>query len=309
MKGMASLIGGLAVTAVLCVRVNSGGMENDSAAADKTFGSFDLSPTQLRVPVPPAPAEAAKPDVFTGTNLWNEYLSNNFGGTRAKVSHAAGKRLSGAGRVLERVNLEEILDANFETRLTFKTSSGNTVHVSGAMAVNCADGGNQCDSNDKYFLLFHTDKEQTVFVKAQDIANILLISGKKEISFNGDAEKYTVRLFVTISSPGRSKLKVETQGRVVLDISVDELSAALAEKGHRLKSGAQHNLFYNTEVVQDCNGNARFGEGRVLTFSPRSSDPNQYVNASMITAAGVLIKAVEPGLGFRIVNGVLEIYQ
>jgi hypothetical protein len=309
MKKIISLLAGLAATAVLLAQSYAGGMENDSAASDKTFGGFDLSSVETPGPFPAIPAETAKPDISAHENPWNEYISEAFGGIKAEAEpYETGKSPSNAGQTLERINLEEILDANLETGLTFKTS-GNTVHISGAMAVNCSDGGSRCGPNDKYFLLFHTDKEQTIFVKAKDIANMLLLSGKQEISFNGDEEKYTARFFVKASSPGQSRLKIETRGRVVLEISVDELSAALAEKGHRLKSGAQHNLYYNTEVVQDSDGNARFGEGRVVTFSPRSSDPNQYIRASLITAAGVLLNAVEPGLGFRIAGGVLEIYR
>lgn len=257
------------------------------------------------IPVSKAsPAEAPAEDL----GPWSEYIGKNFGGIKAAVRPFFSNKSVPSGKVVESVNLESILDANLSTKLTFKTSSGNTVHVSGAQAANCAGGGS-CGDRDKYFLVFHTDSGQTVFVNGQAVANYPFHSGEKTISFKGDAEQYKVKLNIKLSSPGQSRLKVESQGRVVLEISLDQLTAALAEKGKRLSSGSQHNLFYNTEVLQDGSGNGYFGKGRVITFSPRGTAPNQTMNAAAITAAGVALPGVEPGLGFRIAGGVLELYQ
>ena len=285
--------------------LKAGGIEKDSFQAGKDFGSFNLSSADMAVPSSGAAELAASSPEEA---LWTEYVSNNFGGVKAGAyPYFAAKSLS-SGMVMESVNLGAILDANLSTSLTFKTPSGNTVHISGAQATNCAKGGS-CSDRDKYFLLFHTDQGETIFVNGQDAANYPFHKGEKTISFKGDGEQYKVKLNIKLSNPGESKLSVESQGRTVIEVSLDQLTAALAQKGRRLSSGSQHNLFYNTEVLQDSNGNGYFGKGRVVTFSPRGTAPNQTLNASVITAAGVTLSSVDPGLGFRIANGVLEIYQ
>jgi len=292
MKRAVLIIAGLAAAM-------SAGLGEAHAAADKAFGGLDPSSMDMRFQAPAAPARAAGTASSAEMNQWNGYLARNFGGVKAVVSTAMYKGVSAPGTVVERVELGKILDANLKTKLTFQTSSGNTVHISGALAANCDSGGISCSEKDRYFLLFHTDKGQTVFVKGS-----AAFLGSREILFDGAGEKYVV----SISMLSR-RLTVETSGRVVVDVSLNELVAALGEKGKRLESGARHNFYYNTEVLQDGEGNGRFGKGRVLTFVPRGGAPNQIVSASRISPEGVVIETVEPNLGFRIADGVLEIYQ
>ena len=254
------------------------------------------------IPVPKA-APAAAP--VEDQRLWNEYIDKNFGGSPVRAERQSFK---GTGDVVETVNLAGILNAGFKSGLTFR-SSANTIHVSGAEALNCADGSTKCSSNDKYFLVFTTEKGQMVLVRAKDVANALFMSGEKEIAFPGDAEKYKVKLNVKLSSPGSSRLQISGSDREALNISLDDLTAALARKGRALTIGARHNLYYNTGIEQDSKGNGRFTKEKVLIFSPRGSAPNRTVRASGIGASGVLLPGVEKDFGFRLLGEKLEIYK
>jgi hypothetical protein len=303
------MTGFAAVVAAVSIGINAAAKE--TAVAGKEFGDFDVSSVEVKAPIPSAPAAVANSDASQGLKLWNSYLSKAFGRIKADVEDLdAGKAVPSAGRVADRLNLEEILNARLKTRLTFTTSSGDTVHVSAANSVNCADGGRDCPENDRSFFLFHSDRGETAFVRAKDIANLsVLMKGSKKIYFGGDKEPYIIKLMIKATSPRQSLLKVERGGKIVLSFMMEQLTAALNEKAAKLNAGAHHNFFYTTEVLQDKDGNGRFGPGREIIFSPLSPDPCQFVNASSINSSGVALPSVEKDYGFRIVNGFLEIYQ
>lgn len=248
----------------------------------------------------PAPAAAPAQDL----RLWNEYLDQNFGGRPARAERDSNK---GIADVVESVDLGGILNSSFKSGLTFK-SSANTIHVSGAEALNCQDGGTSCSSNDKYFLVFTTNKGQMVLVRAKDVANAMFMSGEKEITF-GDGDKFKVKLNVKLTSPAQSQLLITGAGREALNVSLADLTGALLKKAFPLTVGARHNLYYNTGIVQDAKGNGSFSKEKVLIFSPRGSDPNQTVKASAISASGVLLPAVEKNYGFKLQGEKLEIYK
>lgn len=248
----------------------------------------------------PSPAAAPAQDL----RLWNEYLEQNFGGRPARAERDGNK---GVADVVEAVDLGGILNASFKSGLTFK-SSANTIHVSGAEALNCADGGTTCSSNDKYFLVFTTEKGQTVLVRAKDVANAMFMSGEKEITF-GDGDKFKVKLNVKLTSPAQSRLQIQGAGREALNVSLADLTGALLKKAYPLTVGARHNLYYNTGIVQDAKGSGSFAREKVLIFSPRGSDPNQTVKASAVSSSGVLLPAVEKNFGFKLQGEKLEIYK
>jgi hypothetical protein len=273
-------------------------------AGDSALSSLDQSGGVISAPVPPAPQAVASPEAQAGQEIWNAYLEKNFGGQPAVKTRMYMK---GSGEVVETVNLSKILNAGLKSGLTFR-SSANTIHVSGAEALNCQDGGTSCSSNDKYFLLFTTEKGQTLFVRGKDVANALFMSGEKEITFD-DGDKFKIKLEIKMSNPSQSRLKIMGPGKEALNVSLSDLTAALLKKGHALTVGARHNLYYNTAVLQDSKGNGRFAKENVLIFSPRGSDPNQTVKASQIGSAGVLLPGVEKDFGFRIVGDDLEIYK
>jgi hypothetical protein len=302
--------GFVVVTAAMSMGINAAVKENDPTDDGKVFGGFDLSSVEVQAPVPVVPSAAADSDASQDLKSWNKYLSETFTAVKAEVSEIdLGKAVPSAGRVADRINLEEILNARLETRLTFMTSSGDTVRVSASNAVNCADGGGDCLENDRSFFLFHTDSGETAFVRAKDIANLsVLMKGCKKIYFRGDKEPYLIKLMIKATSPRQSVLKVERGGKVVLSFTMDQLAKAMNEKAVRLSAGSHHNFFYSVEVLQDRNGNGRFGPGRELTFSPLNPDPCQFVDASRITSSGVALPSVERGYGFRILDGFLEIY-
>ncbi|MEI7527701.1 MAG: hypothetical protein WCK76_02050 [Elusimicrobiota bacterium] len=277
-----------------------------ASAGQSALSSLDKSGVNAAAPVPPAKAAAPAAGKQPDLKLWNEYLDKNFGGRPARMEHAAGK--AAGGETVQTVDLVPILNASFRSGLTFK-SSANTIHVSGAEALNCPDGGTNCSANDKYFLVFTTEKGQMVLVRAKDVANALFMSGSKDITFPEDTEKYTVKLNVKLTSPGQSRLQIKGPGREALNITLDDLTGALARKGFGLTVGARHNLYYNTAILQDPKGNGSFSKEKVLIFSPRGSDPNQTVRASKIDASGVLLPKVEKDFGFRLIGEKLEIYK
>ena len=248
----------------------------------------------------PSPAAGTAQDL----RLWNEYLQQNFGGSPARAERDSNK---GIADVVESVDLGGILNASFRSGLTFR-SSANTIHVSGAEALNCQDGGTGCSSNDKYFLVFTTEKGQMVLVRAKDVANAMFMSGEKEITF-GDGDKFKVKLNVKLTSPSQSRLQVQGAGRDALNVSLADLTGALLKKAFPLTVGARHNLYYNTGIVQDSKGNGSFSKEKVLIFSPRGSDPNKTVKASEIGSSGVLLPGVENDFGFRLLGEKLEIYK
>jgi len=277
------------------------------SAGQGALSTLDQSGGQkVSAPVPPARAAAPEAVKQADLKLWNEYLDKNFGAKPARMERQSYK--TAGGETVQTVDLGRILNASFKSGLTFK-SAANTIHVSGAEALNCPDGGTDCSANDKYFLVFTSEKGEMVLVRAKDVANALFMSGSKDISFPGDSEKFTVKLNVKLTSPGQSRLQIRGPGREALNISLDDLTAALARKGFGLAVGARHNLYYNTAILQDPKGNGRFAKENVLIFSPRGSDPNQTVRASQIGAAGVLLPNVEKAFGFRIVGEKLEIYK
>ena len=275
-----------------------------ASAGQSALSALGQSGVNAAAPVPPAQAAAPAAGKQPDLKLWNEYLDKNFGGSRTRLDRPYSKA---AGETVQTVDLAPILNASFRSGLTFR-SSANTIHVSGAEALNCPDGGTNCSANDKYFLVFTTEKDQMVLVRAKDVANALFMSGSKDITFPGDTEKYTVKLNVKLTSPGQSRLQIKGPGREALNITLDDLTGALAKKGFGLTVGARHNLYYNTGIGQDAKGNGRFVGEKVLIFSPRSSDPNQTVKASQIGAAGVLLPKVEKDFGFRLIGEKLEIY-
>ena len=283
------------------------------AYAGSAVEQLGLGDVNIQVPLPEA-AQPAVTDADTQKDLalWNDYLSKAFGAVKTQVfSIFRDKSLSyTAGQVVDRINLEEILNIKLKTKLTFTTSSGDTVHVSAAKAMNCADGSEKCSDNDRSFILFYTDKGGTIFVKGTDIANFSVFMKNEQVRyFKGDPEPYTIKLTVRALAPRQSVLTVENRGEVVLSFTMDQLAKAHNAKAVKLNAGAHHNLFYNDEVLQDENGNGRFGPGRELSFSPLSSDPVQFVAAKLITSSGVTLPQVEKDYGYRIVNGFLEIYH
>ncbi|HAT71922.1 MAG TPA: hypothetical protein DCS63_03805 [Elusimicrobia bacterium] len=275
-------------------------------AGESAFSELEQSGAAgVPAPAPSVSEAAAFPEAEGSLDLWNEYIGKNFGGTPARAEQQFYK--SAGGEVVDTINLKNILDKSLRSGLTF-TTSANTVHVSGAEALNCPNGGTNCSSKDKYFLLFTTAKGQTVFVRGKDVANALFMSGEKEISFRGDVEKYKVRVDVVLSNPGTSRLKIETSGRTALNVSLNELAAALLTKGRPLTVGARHNLYYNTGVLQDAQGNGRFARENIFIFAQRGEDSRQIVRASQIGPSGVVLPSVEKNFGFRILGDDLEIY-
>ena len=278
-----------------------------AGAGEGAISSLDRSGgTAVSVPVPVNPEAAASAEAQVSMKLWNEYIEKNFGGRPAAVSRLSSK--AAAGAIAETVDLARIHNANLKSGLTFR-SSANTIYVSGTEALNCPGDVPSCSINDRYFLTFTTEGGQTLFVLAKSVANALFMSGQKEISFPGDTEKYTIKLEIKLTNPSQSMIRIIGPGEEVLNASLTELTAALANRGYILSVGARHRLYYSTGVLQDAKSNGRFARENVLIFSPQGPEPNQTIKASQITPSGVLLPDVEKDFGFRIVREKLEIYR
>lgn len=294
---------------VLCF-LTVAGLGLNAAAAGKAFGGFDASAAEIKTPAAAAPQKMAEEVSLKDLELWNSAFSGIVGGIKTEVADTGSfKSLLPPGEVTDRINLAEIANRKLITELTFKTAAGDTVYVSGAKAINCEGGGEDCSEQDRAFLLFHTGKE-TIFLRGKDIANFSIFMKKEQNKFfKGDKDPYKMKLSVKPLAIRQSVMTVEYKRKAVLSFTLDELAVALNKRAVKLKAGAHHNLFYNDEVVQDAGGNAHFGSGRQVTFSPLSSDPVQFVSDTLITAEGVTLPIVEKNYGFRIVGGFLEIYK
>lgn len=298
----------LAIAVCACFSLNA-------AAADKGINGFGISSAGITTPAPANPSSVEAAPTKEELALWNGYLdayfSETFGGVKAKaLDIEANKAFLPPGEVVDRINLAEVVNRKLKTKLKFKIASGDMVYVSGAKSINCEGGGEDCSEQDRAFLLFHTDSGETIFLRGKDIANFSVFMKKEQDKlFKGDATPYTIKLAVKPLAIRESVLKVERKGKTVLSFSLNQLAEALNEKAVKLNAGAHHNFFFNDEVVQDTKGNAHFGPGRQLTFSPLSDDPVQFVSEKAVTAAGVTLPVVEKQYGFRIVNGFLEIYK
>lgn len=301
----------------------SGSLESAVAKANLSFEDilFFENAIPIEVPEPdrPAPAEQETPVCVQEQPVsWAEYPDDlrDIREPRALVQKPFTAQA--AENIVGRFKLSALENAYMNTKITFMTAAGDTVHVSGAKASDCVGGG-ECNDMDRYFLIFHTDRGQTIFVKGDDIANIFVglgsvgkwvKTGEKDIYFDGDSEKYTAKLYVDLIIPKNSTLEVKNCSRVVLKVTLGELTEAIFEAGQDLKLGRRYIMTYANRIFQDGKGAAYMGRNKVFVFMLKGKEDVYYsIPESKITSSGVTFPEMEKNYAFRIVDGFFEIYS
>jgi hypothetical protein len=209
--------------------------------------------------------------------------------------------------VVERVDLKALRDSYMNTSVTFRTSAGDVVHLAVVKTTKCAEG-QKCDEMDRYFLVLHSERGETFFIKAKKIANVGFLGGKEEVSFAGDAEKYAVKLHFNIASPEASRLEIAKRGNSVIDVSVAQLEAAVAATARIIRLSRNYQLFYGQELCQASSDTCARGKDMFLLM-PDPGDVVYSLDPSSMGSRGVSYPTIEKGFGFRIINEVLEIYR
>ncbi|MDO8805183.1 MAG: hypothetical protein Q7R35_12195 [Elusimicrobiota bacterium] len=278
-----------------------------SAAGGEVLKSAGLGAADVAMPKAPAPsasAQAEMPDV--------DFFSYFGYGEKPKAARLhMEKGLKGIEKEsLLSVKLESIRNAYLKPAITFTTGAGTKVHISGTKASNCPDGGNTCADKEKFFLVLTTDKNESYFVRAMEIINWgIFMSGSKTVTIDG--EKYVVKVYANASTPENSKLEVKGPRGVVLTSSLKAVGDGVAAKGLDVKLGKAYKLAYGNEIVQGKQG-AKFTDKMLLLMIPFPVvDASSYFifNASDIKATGVTFPSFEQGYGFRLENGLLDIYR
>ena len=213
--------------------------------------------------------------------------------------------------VVDTIELASILDQQMNTRTEFATGVKTPVHISGNRANNCSGSSQDCKDYEKYFIVFHTDTQENIFVKGTDIANVpFLMHGEKDIYFTGDKTLYQVKLMVNVNQNDQSELKIWNRQKLILDVTAKDLAAALFEKARPVKMSREYYLFYYTDLLQDFNGAGYLGKDKTFLLMRKDDNSVYYtIPASKIDSVGVNFPDIEKDYGFRIKDGNLEIYK
>jgi hypothetical protein len=272
------------------------GLENQ-ALRDSDFGRMELPP----VPGVPMPGmETAQGAIASGLDSFNW-----FGYT--EVHGAIG--VYSANPALYSIYLKSITNVYLKPDATFTTGKGTKVHVSATKASNCPDGGSSCEDKEKLFVVLTTDKNETLFVRGMEILNWGPISGSRTVIIDG--EKHVVKLYANTSTPANSKLQIKGPSGMVFNATVQQVGDAMAGKCVDMELSKAYKLAYGNEVVQGPNG-AKFTSKMLVLMLPFPvTDISSFtvINAADITPDGVTFPSFEPGFGFRLDNGTLEIYK
>ncbi len=219
------------------------------------------------------------------------------------------KGMKGIEDTVFSVKLDTIKNAYLKPSVAFTTPGGTMVHLSGTKASNCPDGGNSCKDTDKFFLVLTTDGNESYFVHAVDIINwSIFMHGSRTLAIDG--EKYVVKIKADASSPEKSEVEIAGPRGVVLNATLEKIGNAVADQGLDVRLGKRYKLAYGNEIVQGPQG-AKFTSKMLVLMIPFPvADASTYYifNASDIKRTGVTFPAFEKGYGFKLGNGVLDIY-
>ena len=209
------------------------------------------------------------------------------------------------------IELSKIKNEYLKGPITFKTSKGTLVYVSGSKAVNCPDLSNKCADKDKFFMTLTTQRSETFFIRAMEIVNWgIFMSGSKTVVIDG--EKYTAKVYANASEPAKSKLEIKGPSGAVVNSSLDKLGEAVAAKAFEIRLSKTYKLAYGSEIIQTGGGNAKFTENNLLLLIPFPvQDASNYflIKESEIKPSGTVFPSMEPNYVFKIINGNLEIYK
>ncbi|PIS47438.1 MAG: hypothetical protein COT17_03360 [Elusimicrobia bacterium CG08_land_8_20_14_0_20_51_18] len=211
--------------------------------------------------------------------------------------------------VLYNIDLEAIRNEYLKSPITFKTSKGTVVYVSGSKSSNCPDLSNSCKDKEKFFMVLTTSGGQTFFIRAMEIINwSIFMNGSKTVVIDG--EKYVAKVHANASDPEKSKLEIKGPRGAVISSSLDKLGEALAAKGVDVKLSKAYKLAYGNEIMQTGKGNAKFTESKLLLLIPFPVvDSSSYflIKADDIKPAGTAFPSMEPGYSFKLDEGKLQI--
>jgi hypothetical protein len=132
-----------------------------------------------------------------------------------------------------------------------------------------------------------------------------------DVTVDIDGDKFTVSLSLSLFNPPSSKVSVTRGNSKVVNTTLIKLSEKAALKGMDLKLGAAYKLAYGNELVQG-KGGAVFTDARQVFLMPFPIDENMsnhILNTSDMPSPGAVYRDLEPGFGFRVTDGVLEIFQ
>jgi hypothetical protein len=262
---------------------------------------------EIEMPVPQATEEISANDEKKDINIF-EYFDRKLG--TEKKPKALGlfpNKSANKETILYSFNLSKILNKIFKTSVSFKTTKGTVVYVSGTKAMNCPDGGNNCKDSEKYFVVLTTDKGAQYLVRGKDIANVFIVmSGSKKVIIDGD--EYIVKLKVKVSSPEKSVLEIKRGSKKVVNATLETLGNAIAKKSETVKLSKEFKLACGYELIQSKNG-AKFTKNLIVGLVTNPPDAYFVLKASEITKAGVVYPEIDNNIGFRINADILEIYR
>lgn len=281
----------------------------------KAFKDLSLTGVEsgIEIPAPQAAASEGQPS-DRELDAFFEYFGGMIKAPEALPVMAGGKAVTDVsegnrGPIVYSIELEPIRNGFLYSGVTFKTSKGTAVHLSGHKATDCPKGGTDCAMKEKIFLVLTTQRGESYLIRGMDVANFsIFMSGSKTIEIDG--EKFTVKLHASVSKPETSRIEVTSNGRKVLSVTAVAMGDALAKKGVAVKLSRDYKLAYGNELVQA--GGARFTDKKLVLLIPfPMQDANSYflLNASDMKPSGVLYPEIDAKFGFRIENGTLDIFS
>ncbi|MCG2725099.1 MAG: hypothetical protein L6420_02375 [Elusimicrobia bacterium] len=255
----------------------------------------------------PAPSISDKVSAGKDIDIF-EYFDRNLGKLKTSKAMALfpSKSLNSASAVYS-FDLSKIKNKYLRTAVTFKTTKGTIVHVSGTKAANCPDGGSNCKGNDRYFVVLTTDKGKQYLVNGKEIANVsMFMRGSKKVYIDGDT--YILKLFIKMSSPENSIVEITRGTEKVVDITIEALGDAIAKKSEIVKLSKEYRLVCGYELIQGNKG-AKFTDNLIIGLVSYPAESHFVLKASDISDADVIYPEIDSNFGFRMNGDILEIYK
>ncbi|MBU2572927.1 MAG: hypothetical protein KKH28_02475 [Elusimicrobia bacterium] len=312
MKTRKAILPIAAMVAASCCVLFAGELEQKAFDASD-FGLTNMT-ADIAVPVPQPESAGGQQDE---TDRFFKYFDDMFAAPIASPLGLAGNKSvadvseSRLGAVVYSVKLEPIRNAFLYSGMTFKTSRGAAVHLSGHKASNCPDGGNSCSEKDKFFMVLTTQRGESYFIRGMEIVNYgIFMRGSKTVVIDG--EKFTAKVYASLRDPASSKIEITCGGRKALVVTAQQLGEAIAEKGVDVKLERGYKLAYGNELVQG-KGFAKFTDKKLVLLMPfplaEGAVSYFLLDSAEIKPSGVSYPEMDARYGFRIINGTLEIFE
>lgn len=312
MKTRNMILAASAIVAASCCVLFAGELEQKALNASD-FALINLN-AAVAVPIPQPVGVSGQP---AETGRFFEYFDNMFAAPQAGPLGLGGNKSaaevseSRLGAVVYSVKLEPIRNVFLYSGMTFKTSRGTAVHLSGHKASNCPDGGNSCSDKEKFFLVLTTQRGESYFIRGMEIVNYgIFMRGSKTVEIDG--EEFTARVHASLSNPANSRIEITCGGRKALVATAQQLGDAVAKKGVDVKLSRGYKLAYGNELAQG-GGSAGFTDKKLVLLMPFPVTEGVVsyflLNSDEIRPSGVSYPEMDANYGFRIINGTLEIFE